>query len=354
MSRLKYFRIFKNTSFLSYQHINYSRIHYSSTTCKESKPNLKTLLDNSTSFSERNPPADEWHTPVYPQKHRLQSEKSIRLKVDPRSTSVILFPGQGCQYVGMAKKLLSYPNVKDMFDCASEILRYDLLDLCLNGPEDMLNMTVHSQVAVMVSSLAAVEKLRADAEKMIENCAATAGLSVGEYAALVFAGALDFENAVRLLKIRGEAMQAASDLEPGGMMTVFTEPGAKIKMACQAAREWCLEQTTYNAECSVAMYLCPGGKVVSGHIEALKFLESNAAKFRIKGNQTPTMDQMKKKLAEQLCNPIEWEQIMHIMFERPQGEKFPNVYECGPGTSMKSMLKLNNNTAYKNCENVLA
>ncbi|KAG8173057.1 hypothetical protein JTE90_028876 [Oedothorax gibbosus] len=116
----------------------------------------------------------------------------------------------------MAKKLLSYPNVKDMFDCASEILRYDLLDLCLNGPEDMLNMTVHSQVAVMVSSLAAVEKLRADAEKMIENCAATAGLSVGEYAALVFAGALDFENAVRLLKIRGEAMQAASDLEPGG------------------------------------------------------------------------------------------------------------------------------------------
>ncbi|KAG8173056.1 hypothetical protein JTE90_028875 [Oedothorax gibbosus] len=169
-------------------------------------------------------------------------------------------------------------------------------------------------------------------------------------------------------------------------------------MACQAAREWCLEQTTYNAECRVAMYLCPGGKVVSGHIEALKFLESNAAKFRIKAIkhlpvsgafhsklmepakkvffkalqttpfETPLIpvhsnvdglpyskvDQMKKKLAEQLCNPIEWEQIMHIMFERPQGEKFPNVYECGPGTSMKSMLKLNNNTAYKNCENVLA
>lgn len=66
----------------------------------------------------------------------------------------------------MAQKLLIYPNVKEMFDCASEILRYDLLDLCLNGPEDMLNMTVHSQVAVMVASLAAVEKLRVDAEKV--------------------------------------------------------------------------------------------------------------------------------------------------------------------------------------------
>lgn len=66
------------------------------------------------------------------------------------------------------------------------------------------------------------------------------------------------------------------------------------------------------------------------------------------------VDQIRKKLAEQLCKPVEWEQIMHIIFERNQGESFPYVYECGPGTSMKSMLKLNNNLAYKNCQNVLA
>lgn len=66
----------------------------------------------------------------------------------------------------MAKSLIDFPNVVDMFDCASEILKYNLLDLCINGPADMLHMTVHSQVAVMVTSLAAVEKLRAQYSKV--------------------------------------------------------------------------------------------------------------------------------------------------------------------------------------------
>lgn len=66
----------------------------------------------------------------------------------------------------MAKSLINYPNVIDMFESASEILRYNLLDLCLNGPKDMLDMTVHSQIAVMVTSLAAIEKLRAECLKV--------------------------------------------------------------------------------------------------------------------------------------------------------------------------------------------
>ncbi|GFR21677.1 malonyl-CoA-acyl carrier protein transacylase, mitochondrial [Trichonephila clavata] len=246
-----------------------------------SKSNIKNLVENSASFAEKDPETDKWHTPVYPKKQRLQSNKSFRPQVDPSTTSVILFPGQGSQY-GMAKSLVEYPQVKEMFDCASEILKYDWLDLCANGPEDMLNMTVHSQVAVMVASLAAVEKLRAETETVINNCVATAGFSVGEYSALVFAGALEFERAVRLLKIRGEAMQAASDLEPTGMMTVFLHPWAKIKQACMEAQRWCEEQTIFNAECKVAIYLFPDCKVVSGHLEALKYLESNAAKYGIK------------------------------------------------------------------------
>lgn len=70
----------------------------------------------------------------------------------------------------MTKSLIEYPNVIDMFECASEILRYNLLDLCINGPADMLNMTLHSQVAVVVSSLAAVEKLKHENTKVKKYC----------------------------------------------------------------------------------------------------------------------------------------------------------------------------------------
>ncbi|XP_055949970.1 probable malonyl-CoA-acyl carrier protein transacylase, mitochondrial [Argiope bruennichi] len=397
MSYFQYSRFFKTAcAFCRFRSLSFSA-HLNCSKGDPPKVNLKHLVEGSASFTERDPETDQWHTPVYPKK-RLQSTKSFRPNVDPTTTSVILFPGQGSQYVGMGKSLLEYPQVKEMFDCASEILKYNLLDLCMNGPEDMLNMTVHSQVAVMVASLAAIEKLRVESEEMINNCVATAGFSVGEYSALVFSGALEFENAVRLLKIRGEAMQAASDAEPSGMMTVFLSPGAKIKLACKEAREWCEQQTLFDAECKVAIYLFPDCKVVAGHLEALKFLESNAAKYGIKklkylpvsgafhtkvmkpakqilqkalkatpfevplipvhsnvdGNPYGNVDQIRMNLAEQLCKPVRWEQIMHIIFERSQGMKFPNVFECGPGTSMKTILRMNNRIAYDNCKSILA
>ncbi|GFS64580.1 malonyl-CoA-acyl carrier protein transacylase, mitochondrial [Nephila pilipes] len=397
MSSLNQVRFLKAMRNICYRSLSCT-IQYNCSKEDVLKPNMKHLVENSASFAEKDPDTDKWHTPVYPKKCRLQSNKSFHPQVDPRTTSVIIFPGQGSQYVGMSKSLIEYPQVKEMYDCASEILKYDLLDLCINGPEDMLNMTVHSQVAVMVASLAAVEKLRTEAEMVINSCVATAGFSVGEYSALVFAGALEFERAVRLLKIRGEAMQAASDLEPTGMMTVFLQPCAKIKLACIEARKWCEEQTIFNAECRVAIYLFPDCKVISGHLEALKYLESNAAKYGIKkfkylpvsgafhtkvmkpakkvlekaliatpfeiplipvhanvdGNPYRSVEQIRKKLADQLCYPVRWEQIMHILFERSQGSEFPNVYECGPGTSMKSILRFNNNLAYQKCSNVLA
>ncbi|GIY31959.1 probable malonyl-CoA-acyl carrier protein transacylase, mitochondrial [Caerostris darwini] len=355
--------------------------------------------DKSTSTTELNNSENSRSSEILQSEgFRLQSKKSFRPQVDPRTTSIVLFPGQGSQYLGMGKSLLEYPYVRDMFDSASEILKYDLLDLCINGPEDMLNMTAHSQAAVMIASLAAVQKLKSENEEMINNCIAIAGFSVGEYSALVFSGALEFEDAVRLLKIRGEAMQAASDMQPSGMMTVFLSPNAKIKQACLEARNWCKEQTLYDAECKVASYLYPDCKVVAGHLEALKFLEMNAAKFGIKkykhlavsgafhtklmkpaqqilqkalqstsinkplipvhsnvdGQVYTNVKVIQEKLVKQLCEPVRWEQIMHILFERNKGTKFPNIYECGPGTSMKSILRMNNALAYNHCKNILA
>lgn len=387
-------KLASNSSFLKNKCLNHvAYLNYSGSETRVK--NLKSLIENSASFEEKDPPADQWLTSPYPTDKR--SQQSARPNVDPRLTSVILFPGQGSQFVGMAKSLIDFPNVMDMFESASEILRYNLLDLCIHGPRDMLNMTVHSQVAVMVSSLAAVEKLRAENVKAIENCAATAGFSVGEYASLVFAGAIEFEDAVRLLRVRGEAMQAASDLQSSGMMTAFLTTEAKIKNACKCAREWCEKQGIDGGECTVASYLFPHCKVISGHTEALNYLELNGAEFGIKkvkylpvsgafhsrlmlpaksilqkalkstpvetpiipvhsninGKKYLTPDQIKTNLSDQLVQPVKWEQTMHAIYERDKGIEFPNTYECGPGTSLKSILRMNNNEAYKKCENVL-
>lgn len=97
----------------------------------------------------------------------LPSEaKQRRPNIDPSGRSVLLFPGQGSQFVGMGRGLLKYPNVKEMFSVAREVLGYDLLSLCLEGPEEELLKTVHCQPAVFVTSLAAVERLNHENPKV--------------------------------------------------------------------------------------------------------------------------------------------------------------------------------------------
>jgi len=91
---------------------------------------------------------------------RDQARDSFRPLINPIDTSIVLFPGQGSHFVGMGAKLLAYPAAEKMYKAASNILGYDLLDMCLHGPRDVLSKTVHSQPAVLVTSLAAVEKLK--------------------------------------------------------------------------------------------------------------------------------------------------------------------------------------------------
>ena len=104
---------------------------------------------------------------------------------DWKASTAFLFPGQGAQYVGMAGKLVAeVPKAKEMFQQASEVLGYDLLKLCLEGPKERLDSTVISQPAIYVASLAAVEKLRSDAgQGAIDQATVAAGLSLGEYTA---------------------------------------------------------------------------------------------------------------------------------------------------------------------------
>ena len=100
----------------------------------------------------------------------------------------------GTQFVGMGKKLLQYPQVKDKFDLASSILGYDLLSICLEGPKKTLDRTEYCQPAILVTSLACLEKLKQTTPHAVSNCVSTAGFSVGEITALTFAGALTFED----------------------------------------------------------------------------------------------------------------------------------------------------------------
>jgi len=360
---------------------------------------VEELFKNSANLTDKNNKDDAWLSSPYPvnvESAQSQAKHSFRPGVDPRETSVILFPGQGAQFVGMGAKLLDYPNVRDMFTVASDILKYDLLEICQNGPMETLSRTMYCQPAVLVVSLAAVEKLKHDNPEVLENCVATAGFSIGEIAALVFAGAISFEHAVNLVKVRAEAMQAAAELTPSGMMTVIYGPDSHLKFACLAAKEWCKKQGIENAECSVANYLFPHCKVIAGNDEALDFVKNNLADFKLRrvkrlpvsgafhtSLMKPALEPMRAamklikikdpmicvhsnlngqpyhnarhilaNLPKQMCAPVRWEQTMHVIYERPADVPFPQTYECGPGAALRTILRNVNLSAWKTSRSV--
>ena len=151
--------------------------------------------------------------------------------------TAFLFPGQGAQSVGMAAELAAESSVaNDLFSSASEMLGYDLLKLCAEGPAEQLDATVHSQPALFVSSLAALERFKQQQPEVVESCAVTAGLSLGEYTALVFAGAMSFEDGLRVVAERGAAMQDAAEASPSGMVSLLGMDVDKIEALCDEHR----------------------------------------------------------------------------------------------------------------------
>ena len=171
--------------------------------------------------------------------------------------TAFLFPGQGAQVVGMGRLLCeTLPAARGLFDQAKDMLGYDLADLCANGPAERLNATDVSQPAIFVTSLAAFEALRQSDPTAVNECSATAGLSLGEYTALVFAGAMTFTDGLLVVQKRGQAMQAAAEANPGAMISVIGLEPDKVDELCKSAQE--------HGRIKVANLLCPGNIVLSG------------------------------------------------------------------------------------------
>ena len=299
--------------------------------------------------------------------------------------TAFLFPGQGAQSVGMGAQLAKeLPAAKALFETAAEILGYDLLDICTNGPEEKLNSTVHSQPALFVCSMAALEQLKYSSPELIEGCEVSAGLSLGEYTALVFAGALDFESGLRLVQTRGEAMQSASDAVPSSMVSILGMQREQIEQLCDDARGEEILQ--------VANLLCPGNIVVSGHTvaceriaklaeeagamkviplavagafhtplmkPAAELLGQAVGKVEFKEARIPVVCNVDAKphrnpadfselLMQQLTNPVLW----HDSMQRLIDDGVEQCYEIGTGRVLRGLLKRINRKLP--CENVSA
>ena len=170
-------------------------------------------------------------------------------------STAFLFPGQASQYVAMGKDLAArFPEARDLFDIANDIMGADLRRICFEGPEDELRQTMYTQPAIFVHSIIV-------ARLLTDTPSAAAGHSLGEYSALTAAGALRFEDGLRLVKKRGELMQESGTRSPGTMAAVIGAEPFLVEEACAEARGAGIVQA--------ANFNSPGQIVISGSIEGI-------------------------------------------------------------------------------------
>lgn len=272
----------------------------------------------------------------------------------------------------MGKRLYeSLPAARRLFDEAGKILGYDLAQLCFNGPAETLDSTIYSQPAIFVTSLAAVEALRAESPDVVLACEAAAGLSLGEYSALVFAGVMEFPEGLLIVQRRGAAMQQASEATPGGMISILGLELVEVERIC--------EQASQGEILRVANLLCPGVTVISGTTAAceraadlaVKAGASRVVPVAVAGAfHTPIMKPADQKLAEaiatarlrrpripvisnvdarphddpeeirellirQVIEPVRWEESMRYLL----AAGFDQFYEVGPGRVLRGLMR---------------
>lgn len=279
----------------------------------------------------------------------------------------IVFPGQGAQFVGMGKDLYeNYPLARQLFEKANDILGFRITDIMFEGTDEALKQTRVTQPAVFLHS---VIKYLCHAEE--EKPDMVAGHSLGELSALTAAGALKFEDALRLVAARAIAMQEACDKNPGTMAAIIALPDEVVEATCR-------ETSTADSLVIPANYNCPGQLVISGHVaaveQACERLKAAGAKralvLPVSGAfHSPLMlpaqeqlaqaiatttfseptcpvyqnydakahtnaEEIKQNLMLQLTNSVRWTQEVTAMLEAGATQ----FAECGPGKALQGMI----------------
>jgi [acyl-carrier-protein] S-malonyltransferase len=184
------------------------------------------------------------------------------------SKITLVFPGQGCQSVGMGQALYAaYPAAREIFDRADEVLGFSISRLCFEGPAEELNDTANTQPAIYTTTMATWAALAPKIEALKPRVACAAGHSLGEFSALAAAGALDFADGLRLVRRRGEAMRDAGAAAPGGMAAIIgldDETVAEIVAEASAT-----EPASQGSGVWIANYNSPGQVVIAGEGERL-------------------------------------------------------------------------------------
>jgi [acyl-carrier-protein] S-malonyltransferase len=210
------------------------------------------------------------------------------------SKTAFIFPGQGAQYIGMGKELFQNIEVcKNIFDIADKELNFELSKLCFEGTESELNITENTQPAILTTSIAALMALREHGIK----CDVTAGLSLGEYSALVCSGSMDFRDAVKLVKKRGRFMQEAVPAGIGTMAAILGLDANLVAEACSEARTFGIVE--------IANLNCPGQIVIAGEIAAVEHAlelakEKGAKRVMLLSVSAPFHTSMLRPAAEKL------------------------------------------------------
>jgi [acyl-carrier-protein] S-malonyltransferase len=282
------------------------------------------------------------------------------------SKTALLFAGQGAQTIGMGKDLAEkFPSARAWFDRANAALGYDLASICFNGLDAELTKTENAQPGIFLVSWVAFQLLKEQAPSLRFD--ATAGLSLGEFTALAAAGAMSFEDGLRVVRQRGKFMQEACDATRGGMAAV-------IGLDEAPTREVCAE-----AGVVLANLNCPGQLVISGETDkiakavelakakgarraialpvagayhsplmagAQAKLQTELAKITISAPSVPVISNVtalsqgtptgiSSRLVEQVTSPVLWEKSMRYLLTHD----FTRFIELGPGTALGGFMK---------------
>jgi len=283
----------------------------------------------------------------------------------------VLFPGQGSQSIGMAKNLYdNFDYIKSLFDQADDILKNQISKMILQGPKELLDQTENTQPAIFLVSYSIFKFIKNESDFDLNKAKCFAGHSLGEYSALACAEAITFEQTLKLLKLRGKAMQSAVPKGQGGMLAVLGEKIENINEVINLNKD--------NFRCFIANDNSIGQIVVSGNIKDLDLFseilktknikniklpvsapfhctlmspateimknEINNTEFKIPNNdiisnvtakESNNPDEIKNLLIKQIENPVRWRESVINMIN----SKVDKFIEIGPGKVLSGLVK---------------